>query len=238
MRIITRHIGRAGVLVAFSSCVTKGLVKTAFTKHYVTQKADSVQDAYLQNGQLVINFTQHTGYSKETNWHIAIAIDSLLQRHQSSNANHTILSKEVIDQYSAKEIYTVLPETQEHKDFGNGVVAEMHYAAIQKRVWPRPANATPAKVYLLRHQTHFVYSPFIPPPDRSNPDNRDIPDRQNILFLYYPDKALPNRMPLSFIAISIEPRKRIHAEWLLLLPFAVAADIITAPIQVFFSKKE
>lgn len=237
MRIITLNIGLAYLLVCCTSCFTKALVKSAFTKHYVTQKADTVQDAYVQNGQLVINFTQHTGYSKATNWHIAIAIDSLLQWHRASGSNHTILSKEVVRQYNVNELYTVLPETQEYKDFGNGIVAEMHYAAVQKEVWPRPADATPAKVYLLRHSTHFVYSPFIPPPDRSNKDNEDIPERQNIFFLYYPDKDMPHSIPLSYIGISIEPRKRIHAEWLLLLPFSVGLDIVTAPIQVFFSKK-
>jgi hypothetical protein len=235
-KIISYNIYISCILVFCSSCFTKGLVKSAFTEHYVTQKPDSVQDAYLQNGQLIINFTQHTGYSKTINWHIAIAIDSLLQLHQAGKGYQTVLSKELARQYNANEIYTVLPQTQEYRDFGNGVVAEMHYSAIQKQIWPRPAGAAPAKVYLLHYNTHFVYSPFLPAPDRSNTNNKKTPDRQNIVFLYYPDKDMPNRLPLSYIAISIESRKRIHGEWLLLLPFSVALDIVTAPIQVFFNK--
>jgi hypothetical protein len=234
--IITRYVGFACLVLSCTSCFTKGLVKNAFTEHYVTQKPDSVKDAYLHNGQLVINFTQHAGYSKETNWHIAIAIDSLLQWHQAGNGYQTLLPKATSRLYKAIEVYSVLPQTQEYKDFGNGVVAEMHHSAIEKQSIPKPAGASPAKVYLLRHNTHFVYTPFNPPPDRSIPSNKDIPNRQNIMFLYYPDKDMPNRPPLSYIGISIEPRKRIHAEWLLALPFTVALDIATGPVQIFFGR--
>jgi hypothetical protein len=229
---LQRYFFGIGLLLACTGCFTRSLVKSAVTRQYVSQKPQAVQDAYLHQGQLVINFTQQVGYSRETNWHIAVPLDTLMRLHQRKGINHTILPKETARPLKAMSLYTVLDHTPEYKDFGNGVVAELHHSIVQKFFLPRPDSIAAAKVYLLRNSPLFIYSPFNPKPlPDDNGKEDDTPPRQNMVFLYYPEKDIPG-LPLTYIGFSIEFRMRAHLELLALLPLAVGADVVTAPIQI------
>lgn len=223
------------ILLCNSSCFTKAVAKSATTKVYARQEVTAVASAFTHNGYLYINCLQKAGFSRHRAWHVQIALDTILSVLAAGEPNIIRPEKQLSKQWRLDYAYRVLEHTAEYKAYGPGGVAlQMPTNALAKTWVPMPPGAVPAKVKVLNQTGLFTYNPFDPKPEPSEEDERDETrqNRQNIAFIYYQEKQ--GTPPLWYVGISIERRTTYRWGNFLLLPLSLGADIITAPVQLFF----